>query len=199
MRRPFTIAHQPLLFQPVASALPFSLTDLMEQVRAVHFPDIEREIEVRIVAAGQLAFIHHDFMGRQSNLVVFHPVLNHPQTPVEVLRFMAKHELTHIACRGSPTPDGGWEPHDAEFWEYEAEVGPEREAAWAWIFKNLGRCLRRERMGLRVSRRWHELRERPRTPYNPTLPFHTGKWEPFCPGDGAQLRLPASWVVGPKV
>ena len=197
MRTRFADAHQPLLFQPVASELPFPLTQVVEQVRAVHFEDIESELEVRVADAGPLAFIRHDFMGKGSHLIVFHPVLNHPETPVEVVRFIAKHELTHIVCPGSEI-GGYWEPHDDAFWEYEAAIAPERSAAWAWINKNLRRCLRDSRYGLRVSRRWRDFRDKPRSPYEPTLPFHSGRWEPFCPGDGAQLRLPASWVVGPQ-
>lgn len=195
MARRFANPHQPLLFQPVASELSFSLTHVVEQVRAVHFKGIEHELEVRVAEAGPLAFISHDFMGEQSNLIVFHPVLNHRLTPVEVVRFIAKHELTHIVCPGSFI-DGVYESHDKEFWEHEAAIGPERDAVWGWINRNLRRCLRRTPHGLQVTRRWQDFRDKARTPYEPMLPFQYGRWEPACPGDGAQLRLPASWVAG---
>jgi hypothetical protein len=147
-------------------------------------------------AEAPLAYIARAFMGRDRHLVVFHPVLNHRQTPVEVLRFLAKHELTHIV-RPPRLIDGYGETHPPEFWEHEAEIGPERYAAWAWIYKNLGRCLRRGDQGIRVTGKWRAIRETARTPYMPSLPFNGERWERICPGGGAQLHLPPDWVRRP--
>lgn len=89
------LRYQPLLFQPVPSRTAQPLTDIMEEMRAAFFPELQgHQVEVRIAAEGPLAYIAQDFMGPDRHLVVFHPVLNHPQTPIEVLRFIAKHELT---------------------------------------------------------------------------------------------------------
>lgn len=189
--------YQPLLFQPVPTLLRFSLTETLEEVRAAHFPDLAgEEVEVRIAAERALAFISNGFMGRGRHLVVFHPILNHPQTPIEVVRFICKHELTHIV-RPPHVHEGRYEAHPPEFWEFEAEIGPERFAVWAWIYENLNRCARNTATGYRVTRRWRASRETPRTPYTPSLPFNGERWAHICPDDGAQLQLPPDWVTRP--
>jgi hypothetical protein len=189
---------QPLLFQPVPSLLGYSLSELAEEVRSVHFPEIEERVEVRFAAESPLASMTYNFMGRDKHLMRFHPVLNHPGTPVEVLRFIAKHELTHIVRRGCYI-DGRYEAHPPEFWEHERALGPEYYAVWHWIYTNLGPGLRRGRLdgSVRVTKRWRNLRESPRTPYTPTLPFNGERWERVCPGVGSQLLLPPDWAVRP--
>ncbi|MCK9520311.1 MAG: hypothetical protein M0R74_14995 [Dehalococcoidia bacterium] len=187
---------QPLLFQPVPSETAYPLTELMQEVRAGYFPEIDADVEVRIAASGPLAWIAPSFMGENGHLVVFHPVLNHPETPIEVLRFICKHELTHIVRPGRVIA-GYYESHPDEFWEHEAEVGPERFAVWHWVWGNLRGCLRETDAGLRVARRWRTLQPRWRRPYMPSLPFKGERWDIVCPGDGGQLRLPPSWVVPP--
>jgi hypothetical protein len=189
---------QPLLFQPVPSLLGYSLSELVEEVRSVHFPEIEERVEVRFAAETPLASMTYHFMGRDKHLMRFHPVLNHPGTPVEVLRFITKHELTHIV-RPPQFIERRWQSHPPEFWEHEYAIAPERYAAWHWIHANLARGLRRGRHdgSIRVTKRWHGLTESPRAPYTPTLPFNGERWERVCPGDGSQLLLPPDWAVRP--
>lgn len=188
---------QPLLFQPVPSLLGYSLTGLVEEVRAAHFPSLaDDEFEVRIAAERPLAYVQPDFMGPRRHLIGFHAVLNHPHTPQEVLRFICKHELLHLVVPPR-TVNGIEQTHPLEFWRREAQVGPERWAVWTWIHRNLGRCLRHTDAGYTVTRRWRDLRDGPRTPYTPSLPFNGERWERICPGDGAQLRLPPDWPPRP--
>jgi len=151
---------------------------------------------VRFAAEPPLASIRLDFMGRERHVVAFHPVLNHAGTPREVVRFLAKHELTHVVRRGRVV--GRWyASHPPEFWEHEAAISPERYAAWAWIHRNLGRCLRNRDRGLTVEG-WRALREQPRAPYTPSLPFEREEFEELCPEGGAQLHLPPDWCVRPQ-
>ncbi|MGH7753372.1 MAG: hypothetical protein ACREN5_11205, partial [Gemmatimonadales bacterium] len=85
---------QPLLFQPVRSRLPFSLSDVVEEVRASLFPEVEERVEVRITSETRsIAAVWYHLMGRDRHVVAFHPIVNTPGTPVEVIRFIAKHEL----------------------------------------------------------------------------------------------------------
>jgi hypothetical protein len=190
--------YQPLLFQPDRSLVGCSLTSILEEMRATLFPELEgQEIEVRIAAEGPLAYVEREFMGPGRHLVVFHPVLNNPQTPIEVLRFIAKHELTHLVCPPRMLA-GRIATHYPEFWVREAAVGPERHAVWAWVYRNFRRCARHTRLGYNVSRKWVALRESPRTPYTPSLPFNGERcWESICPEDGAQLQLPPDWPTRP--
>src|SRR5690606_16360937 len=148
----------------------FSLSETLEEVRALYFPGIRSDVEVRMSAHGPLAYIEHDFMGPERHLVVFHPVLNHPGTPPDVMRFIAKHELTHLVRRPRII-DGWYETHPPEFWEHEVAIGPERFAVWHWLRQNLKGYARRGRWGYFVSRRWHDIAHVPRTPYALELPL----------------------------
>lgn len=185
--------YQPLLFQPLPSLLGYPVSDLVEEVRARLFPEIGR-VEVRYASEGPLAFIASNFMGHDRHMVAFHPVLNHPGTPRPVLEFIAKHELTHLVH--PPARENGWLMHPEEFWAHEATIGPERDAAWAWIQANLGRCMRHLPSGLRVTTQWRRLRETSRLPYTPTLPFEAERFARLCPSE-AQLRLPPDWAALP--
>lgn len=191
---------QPLLFQPVETRTPFSFSEIVEQERAATFPQVEHRIEVRIVAEGPLASIRYHFMGRDRHVVVFHPVLNHPGTPEPVVRFIARHELTHLIC--PPRFMGGrWVSHPPEFWEHEYAVAPERYACWHWIYENLRNARRTTRLGFRVKGSWGSIEARQRTPYTPHLPLDSQRWERLCPDDGRlhgpQLLLPPDWAPGP--
>lgn len=188
--------RQPLLFQPVIPVTRFSFSDVLEEMRAAYFPEIEERVEVRMVRTSALAAMYAGFMGRDRHMVVFHPVWDHRDTPVEVVRFIAKHELTHIA-RPPRFVDGDLESHPPEFWEHERAIGPEGYAVWAWIRHNFGACIERGYQGVRVTSRWRQLRERARTPYTPALPFNGEKWERVCPGVGSQLLFPPDWAVRP--
>jgi hypothetical protein len=55
--------YQPLLFQPVPSLLGYSVTELVEEVRATWFPDLAESVEARFAAVGRLAFMNPQFMG----------------------------------------------------------------------------------------------------------------------------------------
>lgn len=187
--------YQPLLFQPVPSALGYPLSGLVEEVRSAYFPQLEERYEVRIAAEGPLAFMRPNFMGPRQHIIVFHPLLNHPQTPREVLTFIAKHELLHAIVPGQYI-DGWWDAHPLMYWIEEHRIAPERFAVWHWLHKNLGRCFVHERDGLRVRRTWRRLQPRVRAPYTPHLPLDAERYENLCPGDG-QLRLPPDWVAQP--
>ena len=187
---------QPFLFKPIPSEVGFDLDAMVEEVRAAFFAEIEDRYEVRIGRSrgSPLACIWYNLMGRGQHVIYFHPVLNHPGTPREVLAFIAKHELTHAV---RPDVSGQYDGHPPEFWEHEFRVGPERFAAWHWIYENVGACLRRDRGRLRVRRQWRTLQPAMRTPYTPHLPFEGNLFEQYCPEGGAQMRLPPDWATRP--
>jgi hypothetical protein len=179
-----------LLFQPVETAAPFSFSAVVEEARAVWFPEIDCEVEVRFLALGPLASVWYHRIGWERHVIVFHPILNRPDTPIEVVRFIAKHELTHLVVRDYPG-------HSERFWQHELAVGPERFAVWAWLHSNLSGPLRETRWGLRVLRTWRARVRSSFAPYTPHLPFHDVPWTVLCPEGGAQLRFHPVWSRGP--
>ena len=182
---------QPYLFQPVPSRLPFSLNDVVEEVRASLFPAVEERVEVRITTETRsIAAIWYHLMGRDRHVVAFHPILNHPDVPIEVIRFIAKHELTHVV-----QPGNGDTGHPPEFWAHEYRVAPERWAAWHWIRTNLGRHTRTTEAGFRVLRSWPKLSRL--GPFTPALALRDPSLDYLAPDDG-QLRLPPDWAPTPR-
>jgi hypothetical protein len=178
--------RQPLLFQPVERATPFSFAAVVDETRSVWFPKIESEIEARIVAHPALASAWQHRMGFERHIIVFHPVLNRRDVPIEVVRFIAKHELVHLEMFD--------EGHSDRFFERELEVGPERFAVWAWLHQNLYPPIRATRWGTRVLRNWRSASPVNVAPYTPHLPFDDLPWRVLCPEGGGQLRLPPGWV-----
>jgi hypothetical protein len=180
--------RQPLLFQPFERRTPFSFGALVDETRAIWFPELECEIETRIVALSSLASVWYHRMGIDRHVVVFHPLLNRPDIPLEVVRLIAKHELTHIRLPG--------QGHSPEFWKTELAAGPERFAVWAWLHCNLYPPLRATRWGTNVIWRWQRSQPRTVGPYTPHLPFDDPPWHVLCPEGGAQLRLVPFTVPG---
>lgn len=188
MARPRDLRRQPYLFQPVQPLTPFSFSDVVDEVRATHFPEIERRVEVRISSFDPLASIHYNFMGPGEHMVRFHPILNHRDTPLEVVRFLAKHELTHVLF-----PQEG---HPPQFWEHEQTVAPERASAWRWLYENYASSARNTDHGYLVFTTWRKHFRRARAAYQPELPLDPERYEGICPGDG-QLMLPPDWSPRP--
>ena len=187
------VAHppyrQPLLFQRHERRTPYSFSRVLDEARAVWFPELDVDLEARIDALGPLAGIWYHRMGFDRHIVAFHPVLNRPDVPLDVVRFIAKHELTHIAV-----PEPG---HSRRFWEKELEVAPERFAAWNWMGKNLGHAFAHNRYGLWVRRDWGRRLPARLAPYMPHLPFDDPPFATLCPDGGAQLRFETTWSAGP--
>ena len=181
--------RQPLLFQPFERQTPFSFAEVVDETRAAWFPELEGEVETRVAALPSLASVWFHRMGFERHVVVFHPVLNRPDMPVEVVRFIAKHELTHLRV-----PAAG---HPPEFWEAELAAGPERFAVWAWLNRNLNPPVRPTRWGTRVLRDWQRTTPKVIGPYTPHLPFDDVPWRVLCPEGGAQLRFAPAWAATP--
>lgn len=181
--------RQPLLFQPYERQTPYAFSRVVDEVRAVWFPELDIDVEARIDAVGPLASVWYHRMGRDRHVIIFHPVLNRSDVPEEVVRFIAKHELAHIVF-----PMGG---HPPEFWAKEFEVGRERYAVWSWMARNLGPVFRPNGYGLWVRRDWRGRLPRRLEPYTPHLPFDDRPFRVLCPDGGAQLRFETTWSASP--
>ncbi len=107
--------------QPNLSFLSFSVTEMLADIRFRLFSDVTQNVQVAFVAYGPLACIAHD----ESRATIYeHQLLNHHETPHEVLTTIIKHELLHL--RISPAMVGEKEvQHSDEFWEAEVVIAPE--------------------------------------------------------------------------
>jgi hypothetical protein len=144
--------------QPYLWFTPFPVLDVLEQVRSEHFPELSGTVRIYCVNRGPLACV----VGEDSSATVYmHQLLNHNDTPVEVVSTICKHELLHI--RIPPVVEGKRTiQHPPAFWEEERAMAPERSAAWIWIWINLGSYLKKrprlERIDVLCNwrERWHQ-------------------------------------------
>jgi hypothetical protein len=145
---------------PCLNFLPFSPADVVAEVRSAHFPDLACRVSIHFVERGPLACVCHD---EEADIYV-HQILNHDQTPRDMVSLICKHELLHL--RMPPVEiDGEEVQHTPEFWEAEKAICPERTRAWAWIRTNLDACLKwRPRLErIDVLPGWRKVWNRPRT------------------------------------
>lgn len=81
----------------------------------------------------------------ESNLhgprIYLHAVLNCNDVPRYVFQFILTHELLHLIVPPKLV-QGKLKNHSPEFFERERQLAPERDDAWRWIVKNLGKRLR---------------------------------------------------------
>lgn len=162
--------RRPHPFQPALSRTSVDVPTLVEEVRARYFPGLPGPVPAFFVSGRPLAcalIASADELAFPA--VYLHQVLNHPDTPIEVLRFIVKHELLHLAMpplrRGRRV-----EAHPRTFWEAEQRIAPEAPIAWRWVAANLAPCIAAGRpgAGVRITRRWTRLEFAPRGPWTET-------------------------------
>lgn len=173
-------------YQPAFERTPYRLGELVEEVRATCFPQIPRPVPVFFTVHEPLACAVLESDELAFPAVYFHQVLNHPETPIEVARFIAKHELLHLVV---PAQKRGRfvDAHPPEFWDAEERVAPEGPMAWGWLWANLHGCLHSQRRNQRLVVRpaWKALE------FGPRLPWHAAELQLYLQthGDRSPRRL----------
>jgi hypothetical protein len=134
------------------SFLSFDIGELFLEVRN-SFPNLDDyRIDVSIQEQKPLACIHVD---RGCAHIQLHSVLNHPETPRDVLAYILKHELLHIVIPPKEI-ENQWKPHPPEFWESLRLIEPNSVLLTAWLHVSFEECLRNEkkRDGQMVKSNW---------------------------------------------
>ena len=141
--------------QPHLWFVPFSIAVVLQEIRERHFSQLEQPIELYAVNRGPLACI---VSSEARTTIYLHQIINHTDTPIEVVNLVCKHELLHLQI-GAAEVNGKKTDHPPEFWEAEKRIAPERSVAWGWIWISLGLCLKRrpklERIDVLPS--WREV------------------------------------------
>jgi hypothetical protein len=147
--------------RPCLNFLPFSPVDVLAEVRSAHFNDLSGRVGIHFVERGPLACVCPE---AEAADIYVHQVLNHDQTPRDVILLVCKHELLHL--RIPPVEkDGEVVQHPPLFWEAEKAICPEWTRAWAWIWTNLDACLKRRPKQERIDVLpvWKKVWNQPRT------------------------------------
>ena len=146
--------------RPYLNFTAFSVRGVLDEVRRQHFAELHHDVEFRFVNRGTLGCI---CFADDTARIYAHQVLNHKDTPTEVISLICKHELLHLVIPSTTVRDREVQ-HPPEFWAREREIAPERKLAWAWIWTNLWSCLKhRPRLErIDVLPKWRESLSWPR-------------------------------------
>jgi hypothetical protein len=134
------------------SWMDFDVYELLERCKS-RFPDLdERHVDIWFCPQDPLACIQYDD-SRQG--IVIHSVLNRPDVPVEVIKYILLHELIHLIIPPREI-EGKMRQHPPEFWEKEHAMTENRLLVWSWIVIALADVYRRdeEQEALIVKRSW---------------------------------------------
>jgi hypothetical protein len=123
--------------EPELPIFDFSLPVLLREVKG-DFPDLlSKRITIWLRIQPTLATVHRD---GDEVVIDLHAVLNHAQTPEQVIGFILRHELLHMIIPNREV-NGNVTSHPPEFWDVERTF-PDRVPAINWLFVTLGSCIR---------------------------------------------------------
>lgn len=151
--------------QPELSFLRFDPFFMLEQIRS-EFPELSGKYKIELVLKRH-ALLACVRQRKGEVLILVHSILNHEDTPREVIEVVLRHELLHLIIPPREV-DGKHKSHPPEFWEAEDRVSPTRALAWNWLFGVLGLNLRRDqkREAVLVLRGWEKQMRHPRPGVN---------------------------------
>jgi len=134
---------------------PFELAAVLREVRRTFFHDALPLPDILFADSLSLACITHfpEGSGRLP-IIVLNSILNHPETPELVVRYIIKHELLHLVVPAREI-EGRRVSHPPEFFREEDRLAPERGMMWMWLYLNFSTILTldRELQGTTVHRR----------------------------------------------
>ncbi|MDA0590351.1 MAG: DUF45 domain-containing protein [Planctomycetota bacterium] len=169
--------------QPALCFVDVDLPELLKELLAGQFADIDQSVRVSFVSEGPLACIDP---GQPAHIYI-HQVLNHPDTPREVIRYVLQHELLHLRI-----PSDGDDAHPPAFRDAEKRLCPDMGKAWGWMLVNLGQFTRKDssRQQITVGRNWRDIWRREGRP----LAFEWGDLDSgrHCRSVDADPRVPAA-------
>jgi hypothetical protein len=152
--------------EPELPIFNFSLPTLLEQVRG-DFPGMaSKRVTVWLRIQPALATVRLD---GDEVVINLHAVLNHAQTPEQVIGFILRHELLHMTIPKREV-EGHVTSHPPEFWDVERKF-PDRVPALDWVYVSFGSCLRRNKRleGIFVTRKWKKCMDAKRLSLNQVM------------------------------
>lgn len=132
--------------QAIMHFAPFRLPELVRELRRTHFPWLRGIIPCEFSAGIDVvacAIVEPLVPGQpERGFIKVNVALNRPDTPVEVMRAILKHELLHFEVRPE-REDGQLTSHPRSFWMRQFELSPEFAPTCEWLERTYGRAYRR--------------------------------------------------------
>ena len=124
--------------QPNLPLMAFSVSRLIDDARRL-IPAVHHRVRLKFVSSGPLACVAYD---ETDATIYIHQLLNHHDTPPEVMSMIVKHELLHLWIPPALV-DGKETDHPPEYRAAEVAITPELNMAWLWIDGNFAACVKR--------------------------------------------------------
>jgi len=140
---------------PEIQFVAYSIYELVNIVKDQFFSDINHKVSINFFYQRPLACIQHN---DESASIKMHSILNHKETPKEVILFVIKHELLHLAIPPRVIKKR-LVKHPPEFFEREKFISPEYELIWRWLDYNFFHCLKvcNRKEQVLVTSEWKEI------------------------------------------
>jgi hypothetical protein len=145
------ITHLRQFGEPQLPMFNFSLPCLLNEVRGEFLELLSKRVTVWLRIQPTLATVQLD----DDEIVInLHAVLNHAQTPEQVIGFILRHEMLHMIIPPREV-DGIVVSHPPEFWAVERDF-PDRVPVWNWLTVSLGSCMRsnKKQQCTFITREW---------------------------------------------
>ena len=137
--------------------LRFDMYKLRDEIIKNVFLDRFKDIDLVFVRQDTLACIVYTIDNSVRPTIFIHEILNHPNTPVNIISFIIKHELLHLLIDGREI-NGKYTSHPPEFLETELKISPEYNLMYSWILLNIGFYVKfdKEREGIYIKKNWKQ-------------------------------------------
>lgn len=126
-------------YQTYTSFLTFDMYNLLHEIRYNIFPEINESVDICFVIQDTLACIFP-----AKGVIFLHNIFNHPQTPLEVIRYVFIHELIHIIVPPEEI-NNKMVSHPPLFWQVEKERSLERTDVWRWIYLSFFQHIKKDK------------------------------------------------------
>ncbi|TXT49281.1 MAG: hypothetical protein FD137_744 [Spirochaetes bacterium] len=132
----------------------FDMYEVLEEAKGKFTDKVFNPVDVFIIKQATLACIQMDGTRQAISL---HRLLNHCETPREIIKFIFIHELIHIIIP-SELNGGKIVMHTVKFWEEEKRIIPERNLYWGWMYFHFFPLFRKEKEseGIFIRRGWEK-------------------------------------------
>ncbi len=132
----------------------FDMHDVLEEAKREFQNKVFSNVDVFIMKQATLACIQND---GSRKTIFLHRLLNHRDTPREIIKFIFLHELIHIII--PPELAGGTMiMHPVKFWEEEKWMIPERNLYWGWLYFHFFPLFRKDKESecISIRRGWEK-------------------------------------------
>ena len=130
---------------------PYNPATILSQIRSTLFPNLNGQIGVLFARDKTLANIRYNSSDEIFPAVItINSILNHPNTPIEVISHILTHELLHLEIFPR-TIENKKTYHPPEFWEKEKLISQNSSHTMAWVYLHFHHYIKVDKENERIT------------------------------------------------